>query len=325
MQPVIQRFEHQAMSTLFELLIVSDERELARSAAHKVFSKVDQMELLLSRFIEASEVSLIANLKPGVTFSVSPELMELLLLSTRVCAATRGAFDITVGALMDALRGVKHRWVAITPTERDDLLATCGMNRLILDPDSLLIAVKPDRLERSTAVELDFGAIGKGYALDLAAAMLREEWDFNDFLIHGGTSTVIAYGSSGDGQVGWPIKVGGDWRERAGLSEVRLAGGAISGSGSEVKGEHVVDARRGIAAKRHAAAWAYAESAALSDALSTALLGLDFSEIVTACQELGGCGALVAREQPRWLDRLRRPVRHCGIFPGLAQASNKRG
>ena len=316
MKPAVHRYEHQAMSTVFELLIATDDdRQLTQSAAHTVFQKVDRLEELLSRFLDASEVALISRLKPGETFRVAPELLELLLIATQVCAATQGAFDVTVGPVMDALREVKHRWPALTPQERESALAACGMNRLIIDRQNLLVAVKPDRLGRETPLELDFGAIAKGYALDVACEMLVTDWEFTDFLMHGGTSTVVARGSMGDGQAGWPVGVGGDWRERAGLASVRLSGGAVSGSGFEVKGAHVVDVRQGVAAARHAAAWSYAPSAAVSDALSTAFLGLSWKEIESACAAVPGSGARVARGQPAWMDKLRRPVRVCGAFP----------
>ena len=89
------------MSTVFELLIATEDQQLAQSAAHAVFKKVDGLEELFSRYLDASEVALISRLKPGETFRVAPELMEMLLTATRVCAATQGAFDVTVGPVMD--------------------------------------------------------------------------------------------------------------------------------------------------------------------------------------------------------------------------------
>jgi len=312
----IQKFEHQAMSTVFELMLATDEQQLAQSAAHKVFEAIDKIEVMFSRFLDASEVALISRVKVGETFRVSSEMMELLLIATRACAATNGAFDVTVGAVMDLLREVKHRWQAVDAQELDNALATCGMNRLQIDCENYLIAVTPDRLGRETPLELDFGAIAKGYALDKAAEMLVNDWDFFDFLMHGGTSTVIARGTMGDGQPGWPVGVGGDWQVRAGFDAVRLCEGAISGSGFEVKGAHVVDVRTGVAAARHAAAWSYAPSAAMSDALSTAFLGMSWREVKAACDALEGCGAMVARDQAEWMDKIRKPVQHYR-FAGL--------
>lgn len=302
------------MSTIFELMVATDEVALAQSAAQMIFRKVDKLEELHSRFLDVSDVTMVSGLKPGDTLAVAPETMELLLLATEVCAATQGAFDVTVGSVMDALRGVKNRWQALTPQERSKALNACGMNRLIIDQEHFLVAVKPDRAGGEQPLELDFGAIAKGYALDAAAKMLIEDWDFENFLIHAGTSTVIAHGSM-DGGKGWPVSVGGDWQQRAGLDAVRLNGGAISGSGFDVKGAHVVDVRRGVAAARHAATWAYAPTAALSDALATAALGLSWWEIQSACAAIPGSGVMVARAQALWMDRLRKPVRVCGNFP----------
>lgn len=311
----IVRFEHKAMSTLFELMIATEEREMAASAAHAVFQKINKIELMCSRFIDASEVALVSHLKPGQTLRVAPELMELLLISTRVCAATGGCFDVTVGSVMDSLRQVRNRWRALTAQELQEAFAQCGMHRLILDPDNLLLAVKPDRNGYDSPLELDFGGVAKGFALDLICDLLVKEWDFSDFLVHAGTSTVVALGNMERDRVGWPVRVGGDWCVRAGVDAVRLSRGSISGSGFEVKGAHVVDTRRAGPAERHDGAWAYAPTAAVADALSTACLGMRPREIAKACEVLEGSGALTAREQPRWLDHWRAPVRTFGAFP----------
>jgi len=297
------------MSTVFELMVVEDDHQLAQSAAYQVFRKVDRIEEMLSRFINVSDVAQVRHLKPGQTLRVSSELIDVLLISTEICAATQGAFDVTVGTVMDVLREVKHRWAALTEQEREGALAPCGMNRLIIDTEHFLVAVKPDRLGNDTPLELDFGAIGKGYALDVACNMLINEWDFTDFLMHGGTSTVVARGSMGDGVEGWPVGVCGDWKQRAGFDAIRLKDMAISGSGFDEKGTHIVDTRKGVAAVRHGAAWSSASTAAISDGLSTAFLGMTWGEIKAACDAVPGCGALVAREQPEWMDRLRTPVR----------------
>jgi len=311
----VHTFAHKAMHTVFEVMLVEEDARVAESAAHAVFQKVDRLEEKISRFLDVSEVAMISRLKPGDTLCVSPEILDLLVVATQVCAATRGAFDVTVGTVMDALRGVGHRWGGLTENERRDALSACGMNRLVIDTENLLVAVKPDRQGRDTPLELDFGAVGKGYAVDIGCALLGDDYGFTDFLIHGGTSSVAARGSMGDGPAGWPVGVGGDWKARAGLDAVRLCGGAVSGSGFEVKGAHIVDVRRGVAAARYAAAWSYAPTAAVADALSTAFLGMAWNEIVAACGELEGCGAWVVRNQPEWLDKIRNPVRRCGRFP----------
>ena len=310
----VHKYEHEAMTTYFEVMIACDDAELAMSAAHMVFQKVDRLEDVFSRFLDISDVAMISGLKPGETCTVTPETMDVLLIATEVCAATQGAFDITVGSVMDVLRDVKNRWGALTEEERSTALDGCGMNRLVIDRDNFLVSVTSDRSGGELPLRLDFGAIGKGYVLDVAKRILIEDWEFDNFLIHAGTSTVIAHGSMGENN-GWPVAVGGDWQERAGLDAVRLSKGAVSGSGFDVKGAHIVDARRGIAAAQHAGAWSYAPTAALSDALSTAALGLNWKEIQAACAAIPGSGVMAIREQAEWMDKVRRPVRVCGNFP----------
>lgn len=311
----VLKYEHVAMNTRFVLMVNGEEPDIAVSAAERAFAILDRQEQELSRFLDVSEVQMISRLKPGEVYRVNKETMDILLASTEICAATGGAFDVTVGPMMDALRKVDHRWSALTEEERESAMGACGMNRLVLDPEHFLIQVKPDRLGRDTPLELDFGAIGKGFALDLASHLLREDWELENFLFHGGTSTVIAFGSMGDGKPGWPINVGGNWRERARLDTVRLENGAISGSGFDEQGLHVVDPRRGVAASSHAGAWSFAPNATQADALSTAFLGLTWREIKDVCAILPGTGALVTRNQAQWMDVLRSPARHCGSFP----------
>jgi thiamine biosynthesis lipoprotein ApbE len=241
-----RKYEHEAMTTYFEVMIACDDAAMAKSAAYAVFDKIDRLEDVFSRFLEVSDVAMISGLKPG--------------------------------------------------------------------EDNFMVSVTPDRAGGELPLRLDFGAIGKGYVLDVARQMLIEDWEFDNFLVHAGTSTVMAHGSMDDGS-GWPVAVGGDWQERAGLDAVRLCKGAISGSGFEVKGAHIVDARHGVAAAQHAATWSYAPTAALSDALSTAALGMSWKEIQSACAAIPGSGVMAIRDQAEWMDKLRKPVRICGEFP----------
>jgi thiamine biosynthesis lipoprotein len=127
----------------------------------------------------------------------------------------------------------------------------------------------------------------------------------------------------GDGVDGWPVGVCGDWKQRAGFDAIRLKDMAISGAGFEEKGTHIVDVRKGVAAVRHGAAWSSAPTAAMSDGLSTAFLGMTWGEIKTACDALPGCGALVAREQPEWLDKLRTPVRKYRFAEKMRECANE--
>jgi thiamine biosynthesis lipoprotein len=153
------------------------------------------------------------------------------------------------------------------------------------------------RASATAAVELDLGAIGKGFALDHLAELLVEDWEITDFLLDAGGSTALARGGRT-----WSVAVGGNWGPRAGFDVITLHDGAVSGSGVEVQGQHVRDVRAAVdAPARHAAAWALAPSAASADALSTAFMILDRPQVEGICHGTSATGALMIDPDGRTL------------------------
>ena len=303
-------YTHRAMDTEFRVSFGEGEDEaLCASASAVAFARIDELERLLSRFDDTSDVAVIRALRPGQVATVAPETMSILVECVRVCAATGGAFDPTVGALMARLRHEQEGGKRNADWQMDkdmlaDLLARGGMQRLVLDVEHLRVAVKEDRLGRDTPLELDFGGIGKGFALDECRKILTgEQFELANFLLDAGTSTQWAQGA------GWKLGVGGMWKDRTKIEtalEVRDA--ALSGSGFELQGEHVVDVRRLGAARRWGQAWAWCGwSAAVADALSTAALALSSRELTAAARALDA-RILVARRQPPILDKIRDPL-----------------
>lgn len=295
------------MNTAFTVTILSSDAALAASAAEAAFARIDVIEGLLSRFNDTSDVSLIAALKPGEVGVVASETMDVLTASARVCAATGGAFDPTVGPVMRRLKKAGMAWNKMSEEELEDAFARGGMQRLVLDVEHRRVSVKADRLGRATPLELDFGGIGKGFALDECAKILEgEQFEMTDYLLDAGTSTQLMRGGP------WKIGVGGVWKGRTRLDTVlELRDGAVSGSGFELQGEHVVDVKRKRAARRWAQTWSRAQSAAVSDALSTAALSMDVAELERACKELKA-RVLIAHDQKKAMDLLRDPLRWIG-------------
>ena len=303
---------HRAMDTAFTATILSDDAALASSAAEAAFARIDVIEGVLSRFHDTSDVALIAALKPGEVGVVAPETMDALVACARVCAATGGAFDPTVGPVMRRLKKAGMKWDELPTDVLEDAFARGGMQRLVLDVEHRRVSVKVDRLGRDTPLELDFGGIGKGFALDECAKVLEgEQFEMTDYLLDAGSSTQLLRGGP------WRIGVGGAWKERTRRQTVlELRGGAVSGSGFELQGAHVVDVRRKPAARRWAQPWSRAASAAVADALSTAALSMDVAEIERACAMLGA-RVLVAHNQKKAMDLLRDPLKWIGSAIGI--------
>ena len=258
------------MDTAFALTLVSENAVLADSAAQACFDRIDALELLLTKFSDTSDVAVIRALEPGEVATVSREMIDLLVVCAEVCAATAGAFDPTVE---------RHNFADLT-----------------IDTEHCRVSVKG-------RVELDFGGIGKGFALDECRKILEgEQFDLSNWLIDAGTSTVLVSGGP------WPLGVGGPFKGRTRLATVEtLSSGALSGSGTEIQGAHIWDVRRGTKETRWAQSWAMAPTGGIADALSTAALSLSPKELQAAA-DMFGARILVARRQPAWRDRLRDPL-----------------
>ena len=286
--PSVPRFSHQAMGTFYEVFIAGEDESYAGQAARAAFGEIDRLEGLLSRFDPASEIARLNRLGPGESIPVGLETFECLSIAERVRAATGGAFDVN--------------WRRPAPSESGsplDLVRTgTGFAARVRE--------SPDKFLRP--LDLDLGAIGKGYALDRSLEVLGE-WSIENALVHGGTSTAIAVGAPGtkseaarepapEGTVpdGWPVGVGGGWPCENAPREIVLTGRrALSGSGTEVKGRHILDPRTGEPAAGHLAAWALAGSAAEADALSTAFMVMDTAAVEEFCLHRPDVWALVIK------------------------------
>jgi len=297
-QPV-HRFSHQAMGTFFETVVAGVDEEYAGQAARVVFQEIDRIESLFSRFNPCSEISQMNKMKPGESLIIGLETFECLTIAEKVWLETDGAFDINVRShiqspgLFGELRVGKKipPLPALTKGDAEGFekpsaeIAAHEFPSLEIVQTSSGFEARLHSGKRSLirSLELDLGGIGKGYALDKALAFLLD-WGIDRALIHGGTSTVAAMGSPPSLSPvvkGWPVGVGGGWPEAP--NQVLLTGRALSGSGTEIKGTHIMDPRTGLPAQAHLAAWASHPSAAESDALSTAFLVMTTAEVEEYC------------------------------------------
>ncbi len=273
------------MTTFFEVIVPGDDHTYAEQAADAVFAEVDRLEGLLSRFDPCSDVSQINRLKPGQIVRVAPDVFECLSVAAWVFAETDGAFDVTIGPVVGYQADVK-KGKPFDMSAFDSAKRRVGMRRLALDDSDFSVGIRPDA---EAGVEIDLGGVGKGYALDKVADIL-EEWGFKNYLLNAGFSTALASGD-GDKDGGWLAGVGGQWGKAAGVESVRLFNEALNGSGTEVKGAHIVDPATGFPANAHLAAWSICPSATAGDALSTAYMIMPTEKVKTLCAANQAIGA----------------------------------
>lgn len=267
--PPTHRFTHDAMACTFGLTLITDSEPRGQQIAWTAFDEIDRLEQLLSRFVPYSEIAQLNHAPPGRLIRVSHETLECLQLAAELYAETDGAFDI-------AYRGRQSAGGDRTPL-------------LAFDPAAHAVAVT------RPGVELDLGGLGKGYALDRAAEIVRT-WGVQAALIDSGQSTVHALGAPPD-ETTWRTALRDSNDASRVLGRVRLRDAALAGSGQVLHGPHIIDPRTGDPISR-VAAWAVAPTAALADALSTtfAILAAEPDRIADICGRRSASAILLARD-----------------------------
>jgi len=270
----LQRFSHEAMATTFEVIIQYDDARYARQAADAAFDELDRLEAQLSRFIENSDISRINNLTANQPLRIGLAAFECLQLSNKIYTETNGAFDITVGSLLNCWRDKDGAPRTPSREALDLARQLTGTDLIKLDEAEYTVELL------KSPVHIDLGGMGKGYAVDRMAEMLRE-WSIKTALIHGGHSSILALGRPSDTK-GWPVTLSHPRGRKQPVAGLYLRDRAMGASGVQ-KGQHILDPRtaKPIVGKR--AAWAFTPDAATADALSTAFMVMSPDQVKQYC------------------------------------------
>ncbi len=262
------------MATRFEIALHGADPVALRAAADEALDEVQRVETMLNWRLPTSPIAQLNARADQEPVRVNPELFALLRRCRGYWELSQGAFDITIGPLMrawgfHATDGQAGNEAALATARQ-----ACGMQHVTLDEASGTV-----RFNRP-GMRLDFGAVGKGYVIDLATEILRDA-GVTSALIHGGTSSVRAIGHPPDADA-WKIAV--EYPPGAAadqpLTVLALQDNSMSVSavwgrtfriGQDTFG-HVIDPRTGTPVHRALLSIYVADSAMEADALSTALL-----------------------------------------------------
>jgi thiamine biosynthesis lipoprotein len=305
--PNMRRFSHEAMATTFEVIIVHEDGRYAQQAARAAFDELDRLEAELSRFIANSDISCINNLAANQPLTIGLAAFECLLLSARVYNETSGAFDVTIGSFLNCWQNEDKTPGAFSEEQLNLARQRTGMHLLKLDETRHTVQLL------TSPVQIDIGGIGKGYAVDRMAELLRE-WSIETALISGGYSSVLALDAPPDSK-GWLVTLSNPNNLKQTLARLYLQRRAVGASGLQ-KGRHIIDPRTArpvqsklaLATARPSprrAAWACADDsldcardrAATADALSTAFMIMNPNEIKQYCSRHPEVQALVILQE----------------------------
>lgn len=264
--------------------------------AARALDLVEALEAQLTVYRDDSEVSRLNATAHEGPVPVEAGLFDLLERAVELGRASGGAYDVAAGALSAAWGFVRGPRRVPDAGALAEARARTGSHHLTLDRERRTVAFDRE------GVVVNLGGIGKGYAIDRAAALVRDYWLPTPALIHGGQSSLYALGSP-------PWMFGGRWEvtlhnpfdpsQPLGVVRLRNRGLGTSGAtfqqfeeGGRLYG-HILDPRTGEPPDRGPVSVSVlAPTAADADALSTAfyLLGPEAAAALVA--RTPGVGAL---------------------------------
>lgn len=227
------------MNTLFEIMVGGDDLENEIAAAEAALDEITRLETVLSRFDPSSEVARVNREAHQRPVLISYELLEILETCQTYWEKTFGYFDITAS---DEKR-FSFESVTVDSAARKVSFAQPG-------------------------VRLDFGAFGKGYALDCAARLLKEN-GVQKALLHGGTSSVLAMGNAAQ------IGLRNPWDATEEIDQVILSNQGLSSSAvfhGDENNSDIINPHEQTRLREAAACVVIGATAAEAEVFSTALL-----------------------------------------------------
>ncbi|NNM31864.1 MAG: FAD:protein FMN transferase [Gemmatimonadetes bacterium] len=275
------------LGTLVSVEVVHEEAAAAREVVCGAFDTIGRLEGILSRHDRESQLSRLN--REGRLDAPDAHLLNVLAAAQDLSRQTAGAFDVTVGPLLQLYERAFVREGREPRSEEIRMaLERVGYEALVVEGSTVL-------LERpGMAVTVD--GIGKGYVVDQVVSQMRR-MGIEDVLVDAGGDLASA-GTQGGG--GWPVTIQRPPGAGGPSPLLHLRGDALATSGdymraftSDRTAHHIVDPRTGRSPRDVASTSVRAGSAMRSDALSTASMILGWDEGPAVLQSLEGVEGMV--------------------------------
>jgi len=291
------------MGTVLEITLEGLEPEPAAEALDDLYAVATRLDRLLSTYRPESDISRLNRTAGRGRQPVDSEVEEILQLSIAYSELTHGAFDVTIGPVVELWMEAAERNAPPTAAELAAARRLVGADRIsALSGEGVSLG--------EAGMKLDLGGIAKGYALDRMLPLL-ERHGIESALLNFGQSSSWAVGAPA-GSPGWRLLIHGPEGRFEGLITLRDQALSVSGSQGqsvEIGGRrygHIIDPRSGEPLMRARQAVVVSKRAALAEVLSLALLVLDAEEGLALVAAEPDCEALLIddggalRSTPGW-------------------------
>ena len=272
------RFEytHQQMGTQIGLVFYYNDRPKADSIAQLVFGRIDELNATLSNYLPQSEINLLSN-SPNMNVAVSEDLFRLMRISGEYAKRTNGAFDISLGPLIELWKKARENRQVPSIAEIKTTQQSIGYGNLEFP------IVNTVRLKQK-GMQLDVGGIGKGFAADEAISLLKRN-GINAALVDMGGDVTVS--GAPPNREFWVL--GFSYFSENGeevFQKVKLKNQAVATSGdlyqyAVIDGKrysHIINPKNGMALSNNIQVTVVAPNGTMADAYASALSVLGIEE-----------------------------------------------
>jgi thiamine biosynthesis lipoprotein len=256
------------MGTVFDIVAYDESLPRVSDAVDKAFEEMARLDDVMSDYKADSALSKLNRSAHFQAQTVPPDLYRVIEESLQYSRLSDGKFDITVAPLANLWKAAVRGQPVPSAADLEKLRGCVGYQNVKLLP--------PDKIEfHSPCLQIDLGAIGKGYALDRGVEVLRM-YGISNALLDAGGSSIYAMGKP-PGQSAWTLNLSDPSRKLG--PHVMLSDSSVSTSEQTPRSAlmknspgHIVDPGKGVPLQTAFDVSVVAKTATASDALSTTLL-----------------------------------------------------
>jgi len=266
----------QVMGTFAHIVAIAADSNTAQRCIEAGFAQLAAIDNLMSDYKSDSELSMVNRDAFKGKVRVSGQLFEVLQKSVEFSRDSSGAFDITVGPLVDLWHKAGEANCVPAASEIAYVRSRVGYEKLILDSNDGTVHFAVD------GMRLDLGGIAKGYAVDMAAQAMQKCGALGGMVDAGGN--IRLFGCPPQGKDCWLIGLqdpaeARDLNSSKPLLVLKLNNISIATSGDYrrfvtiggKKFSHIIDTNTGCSSRGLSSVTIIAPDAVNADALSTAV------------------------------------------------------
>jgi FAD:protein FMN transferase len=269
--------QRMVMGTFARIVAIAPAEATAEACTAAAFAELDRIEALMSFHRSDSELSRVNREAAHGPVRISRATFEVLEQARRHSELSGGAFDVTVGPLMDLWQAAGEANQTPAEAELATARAKTGWSNVILDANASTVQFK------ISGMKVDLGGIAKGYAVDRAVDVMLRGGAVGGMIDLGGN--IRCFGLTPRGQSHWYVAIQDpnvtpdDLRPGQSPLVLQIKEGAVSTSGhyrrfvtvAGRKQSHIVDPNTGYDNESLASVTIIAPDATSADALSTAV------------------------------------------------------